>query len=334
MSDSPFTTPKRKRSEMLEDGALKLNTASIFTFDPNSPSEDGNDSPRTRVAHRFRGLALGGGGGGFGMSMDSATVDNDNEDASRKRVKLPDVHMADVETLPSRPALPSLPRRRPSIQRASPIAPKPLELALDEAVVGQSETIANTSTHDDDDNDSSTTSTTAPSLAPPTPPPVTAEPVSQSRNRSSKKRAGTPPFLSAKLNTTKTSTTPSNIVDPLRASLTWHDDEITIYDPDDSDDDGTGINGIGFKPTPAIAYARTMRRRQQLAEYRKREERDARAKRSMRRRGASPAPGPTTGAAAAGVIEKKKVAKEERRRVRFLEREAAVTAAVGELIGV
>lgn len=263
-------------------------------------------------------------------------IDNDNEDSSRKRVKLPEVHMADVQTLPSRPIVPSLSRRRPSMRRASPIAPKPLELALDEAVVGQSETIANTSAHDDDDNDSTTTSTTTPSLAPPTPPPVTAQPVpqSKSRSRSSKKRAGTPPFLSAKLSTTKASTTPSNIIDPLRASLTWHDDEITIYDPDDSDDDGSGINGIGFKPTPAIAYARTMRRRQQLAEYRKREEREARAKRSMRRRGASPAPASTTGLVAAGLIEKKKAAKGERRRVRFLEREAAATAAVGELSGV
>ncbi|KAJ4291340.1 hypothetical protein N0V88_006348 [Collariella sp. IMI 366227] len=60
---------------------------------------------------------------------------------------------------------------------------------------------------------------------------------------------------------------------------------ITIYDPDDSDDDGTGINGIGFKPTPAIAYSRALRRRQQLAEYKKREEREARARRSLRRGG-------------------------------------------------
>ena len=72
-------------------------------------------------------------------------------------------------------------------------------------------------------------------------------------------------------------------IDPLRASLTWQDDEITVYDPNDKDDDGTGVNGIGFKPTPAIAHARALKRRQQLAEYRKREEREARARRSRRR---------------------------------------------------
>jgi len=70
-----------------------------------------------------------------------------------------------------------------------------------------------------------------------------------------------------------------------RASLTWHDDEITGHDPDDPEDDGEGINGIGFKPTPAMAHARAERRKQQLAEYRSREAREARAKRSERRRG-------------------------------------------------
>ncbi|KIH93910.1 hypothetical protein SPBR_06000 [Sporothrix brasiliensis 5110] len=73
------------------------------------------------------------------------------------------------------------------------------------------------------------------------------------------------------------------ITDPLRASLTWQDDEITVYDPNDADDDGTGVNGIGFKPTPAMAHARALKRRQQLAAYRRREEREARARRSWLR---------------------------------------------------
>ncbi|KAF7451555.1 hypothetical protein PtrM4_069590 [Pyrenophora tritici-repentis] len=66
------------------------------------------------------------------------------------------------------------------------------------------------------------------------------------------------------------------------------DDEITghLADPAiDPDDDGTGLNGIGFKPTPALAYARSQKRRQQLNEWKLREMRDARAKRSERRRG-------------------------------------------------
>lgn len=75
----------------------------------------------------------------------------------------------------------------------------------------------------------------------------------------------------------------SAIVDPVRAALTWRKDEITVYDPEDKDDDGTGINGIGFRPTPAVAYQRSQKRRQQLVEYKKREENEARARRNQRR---------------------------------------------------
>ncbi|KAF1920492.1 hypothetical protein BDU57DRAFT_508836 [Ampelomyces quisqualis] len=74
---------------------------------------------------------------------------------------------------------------------------------------------------------------------------------------------------------------------PPPSELTWHDSEITghLADPStDPDDDGTGLNGIGFKPTPAIAYARSQRRRQQLNEWKARETREARAKRHDRRR--------------------------------------------------
>ncbi len=69
-------------------------------------------------------------------------------------------------------------------------------------------------------------------------------------------------------------------------SLTWKDGEITghLCTPEtDPEDDGYGINGIGFKPTPALAYARSQRRRQQVLEWRAREARDARQRRSQRR---------------------------------------------------
>lgn len=145
-----------------------------------------------------------------------------------------------------------------------------------------------------------------------------------------RKRAGTPPLTGTAKDGGSTYQAPgvgvgtdeegSNPIDPIRAALTWHEDEITIYDPEDEDDDGVGINGIGFKPTPAIAYARTMKRRQQLAEYRKREERDARARRSQRRRGGSPAvelprPGRTSGLQREDSAERK---------VRFTETEPSV----------
>ena len=74
---------------------------------------------------------------------------------------------------------------------------------------------------------------------------------------------------------------------PPLSSLTWQDSEITghLVDPSiDPEDDGTGLNGIGFKPTPALAYARAQRRRQQLMDWKAREAKEARAKRTERRR--------------------------------------------------
>lgn len=67
------------------------------------------------------------------------------------------------------------------------------------------------------------------------------------------------------------------------ASLTWHDSEITGHDPTDPSDDGYGINGVGFRPTPAIAQARAQKRKQQVTEWKNREARDARQRRSERR---------------------------------------------------
>ncbi|KAJ5493021.1 hypothetical protein N7539_001767 [Penicillium diatomitis] len=68
-------------------------------------------------------------------------------------------------------------------------------------------------------------------------------------------------------------------VDP----LTWHDDEITGHNPTDPSDDGYGINGIGFKPTAAIAWARARKRQRQVEEWKSREAREARQKRQERR---------------------------------------------------
>lgn len=64
----------------------------------------------------------------------------------------------------------------------------------------------------------------------------------------------------------------------------WHDSEITGHNPTDPSDDGYGINGIGFKPTPAIAWARSQKRKQQLADYKSRETKEARQRRIERRR--------------------------------------------------
>ncbi|KAK7757347.1 hypothetical protein SLS62_000359 [Diatrype stigma] len=104
---------------------------------------------------------------------------------------------------------------------------------------------------------------------------------SKSRNR---KRAGTPPASKRKPVDSKAEDEPPEVIEPIRAALTWHEDEITVYDPEDKDDDRRGMDGVGFKPSPAIAYQREQMRRRQLAEYRRREENDARARRNQRRR--------------------------------------------------
>jgi hypothetical protein len=119
-----------------------------------------------------------------------------------------------------------------------------------------------------------------------------------------KKRAGTPPLGGKGEDGEK-----MRVVDEERTALTWHEDEITGHDPDDPDDDGEGINGIGFKPTPAEAYARAQKRRAQMAEYRNREAREARKIRSERRRGSE-------------VSKASREEAETERRVRFMEAEA------------
>ncbi|KAJ6167041.1 hypothetical protein N7470_002488 [Penicillium chermesinum] len=74
---------------------------------------------------------------------------------------------------------------------------------------------------------------------------------------------------------------------PPRSSLedpfTWHDYEITGHDPSDPTDDGYGINGVGFKPTAAMAWARSQKRQKQVLEWKNREAREAREKRRERR---------------------------------------------------
>ena len=69
-------------------------------------------------------------------------------------------------------------------------------------------------------------------------------------------------------------------------ALTWQDSEITGHEIHRSlGDDGEGINGVGFRPTPAIAQARSQKRKHQLSEWRAREAREARQRRFEKRQG-------------------------------------------------
>lgn len=260
------STPKRKRGEETWASPIQF----TFVHDPLSSSShpssvptqadtgDGSDSSRSRVlAHKFRGLALESGGGATVSNEDSNNL-MDEDKSMRKRQK-PDEIMSEVDTAPTVQEVVDLDGKSvlPSEESL-----QPLKARVHEEPWQQKQNHG--SLHH-----------AYPSI----------NRLSESKSRV-KKRTGSPP-----LRMKRPSRRPfedsdeeeAQIVDPVRAALTWHEDEITIYDPDDEDDDGIGINGIGFKPTPALAHARAMRRRQQMAEYRKREESEARARRSQRR---------------------------------------------------
>lgn len=72
---------------------------------------------------------------------------------------------------------------------------------------------------------------------------------------------------------------------PISRKLWWQPAEITGLDHNDPADDGYGINGIGFIPTPAVANARVKHRKRQIAEWKSREAKEARQKRVEMRRG-------------------------------------------------
>ncbi|KIW86857.1 uncharacterized protein Z519_12478 [Cladophialophora bantiana CBS 173.52] len=92
------------------------------------------------------------------------------------------------------------------------------------------------------------------------------------------------PAITAKMSSGPASRSTSPPLAGEKSNDFWQDFEITGHDPDDPSDDGYGINGIGFKPTAAIAWSRSQRRKQQLSDYKNREAREARQQRSERRK--------------------------------------------------
>jgi hypothetical protein len=290
-ADPTLSTPKRKRS--LPPTAARKGSPSILTTNLASatlPDEDGaSGSPRTRVAYRFQGLDLEG----------SAITKLDLKDSSQAGSAVDEDDLL---------------RKRPRILESEgfeiPETPQGLEASFGSDGLEPSQNFQGSLQKNDEpgpvvfkglgDHARSSTSKLSRSY-----PSINRLADSKSRGR---KRLSSPPLSS----TVDASLLDKEdmFVDPDRAALTWHDDEITGHDPSDPEDDGEGINGIGFKPTPAEARARAERRRQQMAEYKSREMKEARAKRSERRRGGASM---TTGSK-----------EEAARRVRFSEAEANI----------
>lgn len=67
------------------------------------------------------------------------------------------------------------------------------------------------------------------------------------------------------------------------AALWWQDEEITGHDPDDPEDDNRGINGIGYQKSRAEQSRISDRKKKQIAEWKTREAKEARALRSGKR---------------------------------------------------
>ncbi|KAI1074008.1 hypothetical protein F5B20DRAFT_474373 [Whalleya microplaca] len=316
-SSSPKATPKRKRDDLINEQRFSVSPSkpslnkAIFSFQApsldlvtnseNAFFEDGNSSPRSKVAQKFKDLAIESGGGVIsegsantnagpgpgsgsrhergiqgprfspelaifdfdaGRSSPAAAdmqIDDDDDSSMRKRIKVPDVGtQQDIGPGPNGESGANVAEPLQLDQNGHP-GP---QTAVDPAIIRTAKS-----------GGTGRLQKSYPSI----------NRLSDSKSRS-RKRAGTPPVSSKRKTTGTVEEGELEIIDPIRASLTWHEDEITVYDPEDKDDDGTGINGIGFKPTPAIAYARAQKRRQQLAEYKKREESEAREKRNQRRR--------------------------------------------------
>jgi len=336
------STPKRKRSQLENDDAdvplLNAFSPADIALPLSSPADDGGTSPRTNVAHRFRSLAIG-------RPRSSAEINSHARFAPHT--------IAPTTVIPETPQ----PNSK-STSTSSATMAKDDDEQMDCGVrkkpkmsQGEDEEEATRPPTEDEGDLPNTPPQPKPRNKPAKPAPTFAV----ERPATPPLRKATPPATDPADATTASTPTaqpgpttfqwppsppPSSSISPqrepvsvaFRASMTWQEDEITIYDPDDSDDDGTGINGIGFKPTAAVAYARGVKRKQQLAEYRKREEREARARRSQRRRGASPRPvgggggGEEERVKKPGMGEQEKRKEKERRRVRFLEASVGTAA--------
>ncbi|KAK8038288.1 hypothetical protein PG994_015055 [Apiospora phragmitis] len=327
------STPKRKREDVVNEQRLASAagpttsthpyiTKMIFSFEapnlPPSEPEDGSSSPRTKVAHQFRDLALVESGGGVSASTQPsimAGADGENGKSNGSSSGSPTAKHGDLQQ-PGRTRFATEPvlfdfdgARSTSNSIASSSNDQPMDLdddgdALRKRVkLPDCDTVAAFGTTGNasadpagpigiDGNGMLTFQGVDPRIVnakygssgplKKSYPSINRLADSKSRSR---RRVGSPPFSSSRRKAVETSIEEeSTVVDPVRAALTWHEDEITVYDAEDKDDDGTGLNGIGFKPTAAVAYARAQKRRQQLSEYKKREESEARARRNQKRR--------------------------------------------------
>ncbi|CZT23433.1 uncharacterized protein RCC_09147 [Ramularia collo-cygni] len=267
---SPNSSPKRKRIEELPGSGLRVETG----FGSGGPDallrHGGENSPRTKVAAKLEDLEIHQ----QGVSSQSP----------RKRVKRDAVGRSEVVT--------PLQRREPEREiPESGNANGMLEIGETPQVDGEEMGVSS-----------------APSILASSSPPASPTDLQALRKsfgmtdtgRTSSsllhhKRMPSPPpptprapsSLATTISLKESSTFAPSLPHVNLSSLTWQDNEITGHelDPTSPDDDGEGINGVGFRPTAAMAWARSQKRRMQVEGWKNREAREARDRRRERRRG-------------------------------------------------
>lgn len=282
-AESPGSSPKRKRGDELSISSLRTETAS-------SSVKAGSNSPRTKVAAKLQNLEIGRASPDSSPSprkrhKRNAGVRRDHFHKRtpplqrEPRTDVPD--NAELLEIGETPQMSSL--TRDVNFREIPNSSSPPSSPTDLIALRKSFGMTNDGQH-------SKSSRRLPSQPPPTP-----------RAPLTEKGAFGPssPVFAPSL--------PNMEASP--RSLTWHDFEITGQELDltSPDDDGEGINGVGFRPTPAMAWARSQKRKLQIEGWKNREAREARQRRIERRRGGGSGDGGLGG--------------EERRVVRFAEAE-------------
>lgn len=112
----------------------------------------------------------------------------------------------------------------------------------------------------------------------PPPPPLSPSPFAKKQPESPRPESISQ--FSKQSATTEEGGSDGDEIDPDIAEFWWQPSEITGHTPDDPDEDDRGVNGIGYQKTKAEAYSISQKKKKQLAEWRTREAREARALRA------------------------------------------------------
>lgn len=261
-------SPKRKYTEAMTLPSrlppLNVDVPDIATADAYYLSEGKCDSPRSRVAEKLEALDID----------HQASAE---EDAPRKRIKTdqhqPASKLSGFEVTPKK-----LPRPRFDLPHHQQHRSSGAVLEIAETPGCRPEVDARPSTPSPLAKQVETSMSKNNNISPivritpkrmRSPPPPMASPSSPEKSNNG---------LSTSPDSNQNSANLTN--------TTWQDSEITGHQIHAAlGDDGEGINGIGFRPTPAIAQARSQKRKHQISEWRAREAKEARQRRYEKRQG-------------------------------------------------